>query len=153
MPINRPRITHALHALPVCHSRAGGNPVIRQEASTFPHATAAGPADSSQNHATPFKIDHSTREAPKDEPPPGGEGSDFGRVAGQNVGVEDLGASDTSIHEGHLSTSLCHRANISYRLGRSLKFIGAHESFANDPEADAMLTRVYHKPYVVPEVV
>ena len=54
------------------------------------------------------------------------------------------------IHEGHLSTTLCHLANISYRLGRSLKFVGETETFAADPEADAMLTRDYRKPYVVP---
>ena len=58
-----------------------------------------------------------------------------------------------SIQEGHLSTSLCHLANISYRLGRTIKFIGAQERFANDPEANTMLTRDYRKPYVVPEVV
>jgi predicted dehydrogenase len=57
------------------------------------------------------------------------------------------------ILEGHLSTSLPHLANISYRLDRSLKFVGAQEKFANDPAADAMLTRVYRKPYVVPETV
>jgi hypothetical protein len=57
------------------------------------------------------------------------------------------------IHEGHLSTSLCHLANISYRLGRSLKFIGERETFAHDAEANAMLTRHYRTPYVVPEVV
>ena len=55
------------------------------------------------------------------------------------------------INEGHLSTSLCHLANISYRLGRALRFMGDYEKFANDPEADALLTRVYRKPYVVPE--
>jgi hypothetical protein len=59
----------------------------------------------------------------------------------------------SDIYEGHLSTSLCHLANISYRLGRSLKFISAQEKFANDAEADAMLTRDYRAPYVVPEVV
>ena len=57
------------------------------------------------------------------------------------------------ILEGHRSTSLPHLANISYRLDRSLKFVGAQEKFANDPAADAMLTRVYRKPYVVPETV
>jgi predicted dehydrogenase len=55
------------------------------------------------------------------------------------------------INDGHLSTSLCHLANISYRVGRSLKFVGSSEKFANDTEADAMLKRVYRKPYVVPE--
>ena len=57
------------------------------------------------------------------------------------------------ILEGHLSTSLCHLANISYRAGRSLTFTGKKEKFAGDAEADAMLTRVYRKPYVVPEKV
>lgn len=56
----------------------------------------------------------------------------------------------SSIEEGHLSTSLCHLANISYRVGRSLRFNGAQEKFVSAPEADALLTREYRKPYVVP---
>ena len=59
----------------------------------------------------------------------------------------------SDIHEGHLSTSLCHLANISYRVGRSLKFMGATERFVDDPDADAHLTRVYREPYVVPDKV
>ena len=55
--------------------------------------------------------------------------------------------------EGHLSTSLPNLANISYRLGRSLKFMGAYEKFANDSEADTMLTRNYRYPYIVPNEV
>jgi hypothetical protein len=31
--------------------------------------------------------------------------------------------------------------------------MGGYEKFANDPEADMMLTRNYRKPYVVPEEV
>jgi predicted dehydrogenase len=54
------------------------------------------------------------------------------------------------ILEGHLSTSLCHLANISYRTGRSLKFLGEKEKFAGDREADALLSRTYRPPYVVP---
>ena len=57
------------------------------------------------------------------------------------------------IIEGHYSSALPHLANISYRLGRELKFMGDYEKFANDPEADAMLTRYYRKPYVVPDEV
>ena len=53
------------------------------------------------------------------------------------------------ITEGHLSSSLPILANISYRLGRELKFMGDYEKFANDPEADLMLTRVYRHPYVI----
>ncbi len=55
------------------------------------------------------------------------------------------------IHEGFYSSALPLLANISYRLGRELKFIGDHEQFTNDPEADTMLTRRYRKPYVVPD--
>jgi predicted dehydrogenase len=58
-----------------------------------------------------------------------------------------------SITEGHFSAALPHLANISYRLGRELKFMGDYEKFANDPEADTMLTRRYRKPYVVPNEV
>jgi len=53
------------------------------------------------------------------------------------------------ITEGHMSSSLPILANISYRLGRELRFMGDYEKFANDPEADMMLTRVYRKPYVI----
>ena len=57
------------------------------------------------------------------------------------------------IIDGHLSSSLPHLANISYRLGRELKFRGEFEKFANDSEADMMLSRVYRQPYVVPDIV
>jgi predicted dehydrogenase len=57
------------------------------------------------------------------------------------------------IVDGHISSSLPHLANISYRLGRGLKFMGDYEKFANDSEADALLTRVYRKPYIVPQEV
>lgn len=53
------------------------------------------------------------------------------------------------IKEGFYSSSLPILANISYRLGRDLKFDGAKEKFINDDEADKMLTRDYRKPYVV----
>lgn len=55
------------------------------------------------------------------------------------------------IEQGHLSTSLCHLANISYRVGHSVKFDGAKEKFVNDPAADAFLKRTYREPYVVPQ--
>jgi predicted dehydrogenase len=57
------------------------------------------------------------------------------------------------IIEGHYSCVLPHLANISYRLGRGLKFEGNTEKFINDPEADALLTQKYRNPYVVPEKV
>ncbi len=53
------------------------------------------------------------------------------------------------IIEGFYSSALPHLANISYRLGRELRFMGDYEKFINDPEADEMLTRMYRLPYVV----
>jgi predicted dehydrogenase len=106
---------------------------------------------------------------------------------------EDL---TSEVAEGHLSTSLCHLANISYRLGeprsleaeepfganaeandmyrrfrahlgqhgldpskakacfgRRLAFDPASERFVGDPDADALLSRAYRKPFAVPEQV
>lgn len=60
------------------------------------------------------------------------------------------------INEGFLSTCLPLLANISYRVGREIKFMGAdmdREMVINDPEANALLTRVYRPPYVVPNEV
>ena len=58
------------------------------------------------------------------------------------------------IEEGHLSTFLCHLGNISHRVGgRRLVLDGETETFVGDAEANALLTRKYRPPYVVPETV
>jgi predicted dehydrogenase len=54
------------------------------------------------------------------------------------------------LDEGHLSSTLCHLGNISYRLRRSLKFDGASERFLNDDEANGLLSRTYRAPYALP---
>jgi hypothetical protein len=43
---------------------------------------------------------------------------------------------------------MCHLANISYRTGRKLTLTPGPK-FANDAEANKLLTRDYRKPYVV----
>ena len=55
------------------------------------------------------------------------------------------------LEEGHFSTTLCHLGNISYRVGRSVKFDGATERFVGDEEADKLLTRTYRAPYALPD--
>ena len=57
------------------------------------------------------------------------------------------------IEDGHLSTSLCHLANISFQTGRKLVFDPATETFPGDEEANRRLTREYREPYVVPDSV
>jgi hypothetical protein len=57
------------------------------------------------------------------------------------------------IEQGHLSTSLCHLANISFRTGRKLVFDPKTETFPGDQEANALLRREYRAPYVMPDPV
>jgi predicted dehydrogenase len=57
------------------------------------------------------------------------------------------------IEEGHVSSTLVHLANTSYRLGRTLKFDPEREQVVGDEEATKMLHGTYRAPYVVPEEV
>jgi hypothetical protein len=61
-----------------------------------------------------------------------------------NLGVD--------IEDGHLSSGLCHLGNIAHRLGRTVDFDPQTETFPGDDQANAMLSRDYRKPYVVPEI-
>jgi predicted dehydrogenase len=53
---------------------------------------------------------------------------------------------------GHRSVSACHLGVIAYRLGRKVKWDVEREQFPNDPEAQAMTSRKYRKPWNLPEV-
>jgi predicted dehydrogenase len=57
------------------------------------------------------------------------------------------------IMEGHLSSTLPHLANISYRVGRALTFDGKTERFVDDKKADALLNRDggYRKGFEIPK--
>lgn len=88
------------------------------------------------------------------EPGPSGEegGDHFANftAAVRSRKREELNA---EIEEGHLSSALCHLANIAYRTGRRLEFDPERERFRNHPEADSLLTRRYREPFVVPDSV
>jgi hypothetical protein len=64
--------------------------------------------------------------------------------------AEDLHA---PILEGHLSATLVHLANASYRLGRTINFDPQTESVINDAEATEFLKGTYRPPYIVPDQV
>ncbi len=55
--------------------------------------------------------------------------------------------------EGHLSSALPHLANISYRVGRGLRFDPKSERFEDDKKADALLMRDggYRKGFEIPK--
>lgn len=60
---------------------------------------------------------------------------------------EDLTA---EILEGHMSASLCHLANIAYRVDHTVHFNGETERFEED-DANELLTRPEREPFVVPQ--
>ena len=101
---------------------------------------------------------------PKDEPGPGADLSDpNSEPTGlttteyphyQNF-VDAIRAGDPKmlncdVLEGHLSSSLPHLGNISYRVGRALTFDGRSERFVDDKEADRLLTREYRAGFDIP---
>lgn len=57
------------------------------------------------------------------------------------------------IEETALSTAMCHQGNTSFRLKRELKFDANTMKYVGDSEANALWTRKYRAPYVVPEKV
>ena len=51
------------------------------------------------------------------------------------------------IEGGHRTTTACHLANLSLRLGRKLRWDVEKEQIVGDAEANAMLVRPYRKPW------
>jgi predicted dehydrogenase len=91
---------------------------------------------------------------PKREPGPsgGGRGNMWQNFV-DSIRTNDRSKLEGDIVEGHHSCALIHLANISYRLGRRLKFDPINEKFIGDNEANKMLTRDYREPYIVTEKV
>jgi hypothetical protein len=57
------------------------------------------------------------------------------------------------IETAHMSSSLCHLANIAYRTGRPLTFEPRTETIVGDADASRLMTRQYRPPFVVPSTV
>jgi hypothetical protein len=55
------------------------------------------------------------------------------------------------IEQGHMSSALCHLANIAYRVDRTVKFDPQAETFVDDADADELLTRPEREGFVVPQ--
>jgi hypothetical protein len=87
------------------------------------------------------------------KPERGGPGGDATGLHMENFLSACRSRNVSELHDGianaYLSASMCHLANISYRVGRKLT-IEAGPHFTGDAEANKMLTRdTYRKPYVV----
>lgn len=69
------------------------------------------------------------------------------------IRANDQKLANGDIREGFYSCAVMHLGNISYRLGKTLEFDPVKMKFINNPEADAMLTREYRKPFAIPDKV
>ena len=67
------------------------------------------------------------------------------------VRKRDMSIQNGPVESGHLSSALAHLGNISYRLGRQLEFDPIAERFIGDEDANAMMTKQYRAPYLMPE--
>ena len=92
--------------------------------------------------------DWQTYMGPKVEPGPGGQraAATTSPTSSRPSRAATPRSLNADIEEGHLSSAYCHLGNIAYRLGRKLHINPSTESFVNDAEADAMLTRDYRAP-------
>ncbi len=87
-------------------------------------------------------------------PGPSGSGEDnhYSRFV-EAIRANDQTLCNGDIIEGHYSAGLMHLANISYRLGRPLKFDPIRMKFVGDEEADGLLRRRYRPPFEVPDTI
>ena len=71
------------------------------------------------------------------------------------IRARDMSIQNGPVQTGALSSSLAHLGNISYRLGKQLDFDPVAERFiGNDiDDANAMLSREYRAPYLLPEII
>lgn len=56
------------------------------------------------------------------------------------------------VETGYRSVSACHVGTIAYRLGRKVRWDAQAETFPGDAEAQAMMTKKYRAPWVLPAV-
>ena len=68
------------------------------------------------------------------------------------VVANDAKILNAPIEEGHVSSALCHLANVAYRVGRTIEFDPKTEQCLNCAEGDELLTRNYRAPYMIPEI-
>jgi len=83
--------------------------------------------------------------------PSGKAGGDHFKNWFDAIRARDMSIQHGPVETGHTSSALAHLGNISYRLGRQLQFDPVSERFIGDEDANAMLSREYRAPFVMPE--
>ena len=87
------------------------------------------------------------------EPGPSAQGAtdEFGAFA-RAARTRNPAHNVANAEEGHLTSALCHLANVAYRVGHTIQFDPHTESCGSDAAAQTLLTRPYRRPFVVPEI-
>ncbi|MHB8902288.1 MAG: Gfo/Idh/MocA family protein [Thermoguttaceae bacterium] len=67
------------------------------------------------------------------------------------VRSRDRKSLNQEIHSGHVSSAMCHAGNISWRVGKKLRFDPATETF-DDAQANRLLGREHRKGFELPHV-
>jgi len=94
-----------------------------------------------------------SNEKTMEEKASGRDTTDHIRNLFQAIKSRDYHDLHADVESGVTSAVLVHIANASYRVGRKLSFNPAAMKFVRDEEANALLTRKYRAPYIVPEKV
>jgi predicted dehydrogenase len=92
---------------------------------------------------------------PKGEPGRGGESSNEDHDRAHKLDFFECIRSGhrpaCDIEIGHVASGYTHLGNIAWRTGRKLRFDGAAQRFVEDAEANALLSRSYRRPWLLPE--
>ena len=139
--VQRPRLRHPL----LRHRR---QPDARpRRASRSSPTRSSSPTASSSSTAT----GRSARSTSRPEKAKGVDGQNAARP--QLPRLPEVASAPTSdIEIAHRSTNTCHLGNIAYKLGRKLDWDAETETFKNDPEANALLSREPRKGYELPAI-
>ncbi len=86
------------------------------------------------------------------EPGPNEKAADGSHTANFLACIKSREQPNADVEIGRLSTTICHLGNISHRLGRDIRFDPKTETFGDDQDANAYLTKQYRSPYALPEV-
>ena len=78
------------------------------------------------------------------------EGGHYGNFIAA-IRANDYKVLTCDILEGHLSSTLPHLANISYRVGDTIMFDGKTETIKDNKKANELLTREYRKGFEIPK--
>lgn len=68
------------------------------------------------------------------------------------VRANDPSLVNSNLVDAHISSSMCHMANIAMKLGSVLSFDAGMHQFRDHPTANAMMTKSYRKGYELPVV-